>query len=706
MIRAIRVAIFIYIYGQSELSMTINTVTLAEQLRRMEMFSVLPEPVLQELAQKSTIVHAAAGEVIFHKNQPARSLYLILSGSAKVHDNDYTVADMQEGACFGELALLDEGPRSMSVTATTPTILLRIDRSAFFDAVGHTPELLQKIVSVLTRRLRFQTEQRLEELQRREAELTRLVEERTAELMRQKEEAEALRAKAEAETREAEFQRRRAEQSERSEQQFLANMSHEIRTPMNAVIGMTKLLLQKDPRENQLRYLLGIQQSSEALLVILNDILDISKVQAGRMELEWTTLHLATILDNVRATLQFRAEEKGLGLDIYYDPAIPSALRGDPVRLQQILLNLAGNAVKFTEKGEVNLMVRLDEQQGRRCQLHFEVRDSGIGMNPEQLAVVFESFRQASGETTRKYGGTGLGLSISKQLTELFGGRIEVESSPGVGSTFHVYLSLDIAAHETDATAALDPDAAKALSGLRILIVEDNVFNRLVAVETLEMLITGLRIVNAENGLEALEAVQRETFDVVLMDVSMPVMDGLEATRAIRALPPPFDVLPIIAFTASVTKNEINNCLAAGMNGCIPKPFQDAELIGALCAVVLQGNRLAAHVPNPAVLNRLAAGKPERLRKYLNMYLDAVEHSIPKIERAMEAGERENLHRIVHTLKPQLKLVGLDETAILAQTLETQILEGEAWDSLSGLAGNLLAALRQSVKDVGQMLDI
>ncbi len=686
--------------------MTIDTTTIAEQLRRMEMFSVLPEPVLQELAQKSAIVHAAAGEVIFHKNQPATSLYLILSGSAKVHDNDYTVADMQEGACFGELSLLDEGPRSMSVTATIPTILLRIDRRAFFDAVGHTPELLQNIVSVLTRRLRFQTEQRLEELRRREAELTRLVEERTAELTRQKEKAEEMRVKAEEETREAEFQRRRAEQSERSEQQFLANMSHEIRTPMNAVIGMTKLLLQKEPRENQLRYLNGIQQSSEALLVILNDILDISKVQAGRMELEWTALHLATILENVRATLQFRAEEKGLALNIEHDPAIPPTLCGDPVRLQQILLNLAGNAVKFTEKGRVTLKVSLTELRDRRCDLHFEVRDTGIGMSAEELAVVFDSFRQASGETTRKYGGTGLGLSISKQLTELFGGRIEVESSPGEGSVFHVYMSLDIAEHEMGSAAGLDPDAAEALRGLRILVAEDNALNLLVAVETLEMLIPGVRIVNAENGQEALEAVQRESFDVVLMDVSMPVMDGLDATRAIRALPPPFCDLPVIAFTASVTKNEINNCLAAGMNGYIPKPFQDAELIGALRAVATKRNRPVSHAPDPAVLNRLAGGKPERLRKYLQMYLDAVSTSIPKIVLALEAGERETLHRIVHTLKPQLKLVGLDETAALAQTLETQILEGAAWDSLPGLAESLLVALRQSVTDVGRMLDV
>ncbi len=684
--------------------MTIDTTTLSTQLRSMEVFNVLPEPVLQELAQKSTIVHAAAGEVIFHKNQPAKSLYLILSGAAKVHDDDYTVAEMQAGACFGELALLDAGPRSMSVTATVPTTLLRIQRSVFFDAVGHTPELLQKIVGLLSRRLRFQTEQAVEELRRKEAELTRLVEERTAELMQQKEAAEAMRAKAEAETREAEFQRRRAEQSERSEQQFLANMSHEIRTPMNAVIGMTKLLLQKNPRENQLRYLHGIRQSSEALLVILNDILDLSKVQAGRMELEWTTLHVADILDNVRATLQFRAEEKSLGLHIQLDPAIPPALRGDPVRLQQILLNLAGNAVKFTEKGRVDLIARVTNQDSRRCGLHFEVRDTGIGMSPEQLAVVFESFRQASGETTRKYGGTGLGLSISKQLTELFGGRIEVESSPGAGSVFHVHLALDIAEDETTTTNVLDSNATEALRGLRILVVEDNAFNRLVAVETLEMLIPEVYVVNAENGLEALEAVHSESFDIVLMDVSMPVMDGLEATRAIRALPLPLGALPVIAFTASVTKNEINSCMAAGMNGYIPKPFQDAELIGALSAVAPVRSRTSAR-PNPEVLNRLAGSNPERLRKYLRMYLDGVGAAIPKIETALEAGERDALHRLVHTLKPQLKLVGLDETAALAQELETHILNGADWSSMPVQAARLLAELRQSVVDIGQMLD-
>jgi len=332
------------------------------------------------------------------------------------------------------------------------------------------------------------------------------------------------------------------------------------------------------------------------------------------------------------------------------------------------------------------------------------VRDTGIGLSPEQLAVVFDSFRQASGETTRKYGGTGLGLSISKQLTELFGGRIEVESSPGAGSTFHVHLALDIVEGETTTTNVLDSNAVATLRGLRVLVVEDNALNRLVAVETLEMLIPEVYIVNAENGLEALEAVQRESFDVVLMDVSMPVMDGLEATRAIRALPPPLGALPVIAFTASVTKNEINNCLSAGMNGYIPKPFQDAELISALSAVVPVRSRTPAP-PNPEVLNRLAGSNPERLRKYLRMYLDAVGAAIPKIETALEAGERDTLHRLVHTLKPQLKLVGLDETAALAQELETGILVGANWSSVPVRAARLLAELRQSITDIGQMLN-
>jgi signal transduction histidine kinase/DNA-binding NarL/FixJ family response regulator len=650
----------------------------------------LPEPVLLELAEKSGIVRAHAGDVLFQKDQPGRSLYLLLTGEAMVHDGDYVATRLKSGICFGELALLDAGPRSMSVTATEPSLFARIHREVFFEVIGDHPDLMQKIMGILAQRLRSQTDQTLDQLRRKELELTRLVEERTSELTRQKEEAE--------------FQRQRAEQSERSEQRFLANMSHEIRTPMNAVMGMTRLLLQKNPREDQLRYLHSIRQSSEALLVILNDILDISKIQAGRMELEWTDLRVTEILDNVYSTLRFRAEEKGLAMRLTCDPDIPAVLTGDPVRLQQILLNLAGNSVKFTEKGQIDLIARCLEKTDTRCRLLFEVRDTGIGMTPEQVDRAFESFRQASGDTTRKYGGTGLGLSICRQLTDLFQGKIEVESTLGKGSSFQVFIDLDIATDAAPKKDVLVPGAIEMLRGKRILIAEDNAFNRIVAVETLELLIPDVKVSAVENGREALMAVQSATYDVVLMDISMPVMDGLEASRAIRALPPPLNSIPIIAFTASVTNKEVKKCMEAGMNGCVPKPFKDSELIGALSAVLTGQTAIPASPASPAsgfdALQAIAGGNPARVRKYLNLYLESAQTALPRIESALAENDRDALRRAVHTIKPQFKLIGKEDTAALAQIIETQAVEGTGPEVLPVHVAQLLTAIRQSVTEV------
>ncbi|MBK9335544.1 MAG: response regulator [Lewinellaceae bacterium] len=689
--------------------MDTTTAALADKLSRMDILRSVPQPVVLHLAGQSSIEVLPAGGTVFRKGDPGRSLYLILDGTAQVHDGDYIVAQMQAGHCFGEMALLDEGPRSMSVSATTPARLARIDRDVFFGVLGEYPEVMQKIVGLLTRRLRHQTDKTLEQLQRREEELTSLVEARTAELVHQKEEAENLRAKAETEKREADRQRLRAEHSERAEQQFLANMSHEIRTPMNAVMGMTNLLLQKKPREDQLLYLHSIRQSSEALLVILNDILDISKIQAGKMDLEYTNLCVADILEQVRTTLQFRAEEKGLALDLNYDPHIPPVLIGDPVRLQQVLLNLAGNAVKFTEKGRVTIDAGQIERLDGHCRLHFAVRDTGIGMTPDQLAVVFESFRQASGDTARKYGGTGLGLSISKQLVEKFGGVLQAESRPGEGSVF--WFDIDLAVSTRKETPPPMPAAAATgtLRGLRILLAEDNAFNRIVAVETLEMLIPAVVVRTAENGQLALEMLQTGVFDVVLMDVAMPIMDGLEATRAIRSLPAPLSAVPVIAFTASVTQKEVRRCLQSGMNGCVPKPFRDEQLIAALLAVRggvadLSGSRTEA-TPSPAghlaFLEKLTGGNPDRIRKYIGLYIESVTAALPRIEAALESDDREELRRVVHTVKPQFRMLGMEDVAVLAQEIETQVLENADTGGLPEKVARLLQEMRESVERIG-----
>lgn len=375
----------------------------------------------------------------------------------------------------------------------------------------------------------------------------------------------------------------RAESSEQFKHQFLANMSHEIRTPMNAIKGMSDILIRRKPKSNQMKYLNAIKESSDSLLVIINDILDLSKIEVGKVDLEYIPFSISEMIKNVHTIMQFKAEEKGLELksDI---PDYITLVVGDPTRLRQVIINLLGNAIKFTVKGIVTTSLKIEtHENGTDINAHFTISDTGIGIDEDKIEQVFNSFEQAYADTSRKFGGTGLGLSISKKLIELQHGKIWVESKKGLGSQFHFILPYVVCKEkentEDDSATLNFENNSNQLKGLRVLLAEDNAFNALVAREELEDAIEETKVVVAENGAIAVEQISHNDFDVVLMDVQMPVMNGYEATKAIRDLVIEKSKIPIIAMTANVMKEEVELCYKAGMNDFIGKPFDTEELI-------------------------------------------------------------------------------------------------------------------------------
>ena len=379
-----------------------------------------------------------------------------------------------------------------------------------------------------------------------------------------------------------EAEKEKAKASERAKHQFLANMSHEIRTPMNAIMGMTDILIRRGPKDEQKEYLNSIKQSSDSLLVIINDILDIAKIESGKVELEHEPFSIPELLNNVHTIMQFKAEEKGLELKKDM-PTEDLYVKGDATRLRQILINLIGNAIKFTEKGLVTTTLKV-EKADDKLNLHFTVSDTGIGIDKDRMDKIFNSFEQAYADTSRKFGGTGLGLSISKMLVEMQHGKIWVESNKGKGSQFHFTIPYEIAEGTTSEIKPTDTNGniAELLKGIKVLLVEDNQFNAIVAQEELEDAIEGVMVDVAENGAIAVEKLRSDDYDVILMDVQMPKMNGYEATRAIRAFDSEKAGTPIIAMTANVLKEEVDLCYQAGMNDFIGKPFDTEELLSKI----------------------------------------------------------------------------------------------------------------------------
>jgi len=479
-----------------------------------------------------------------------------------------------------------------------------------------------------------------------------------------------LEEKVEKRTRQLAEARDRALAAAQAKSDFLANMSHEIRTPMNAVIGMAHLALDMSRDEKQRDYLNKILTASETLLVIINDILDFSKVEAGKLTIEPVDFYLEAMLANVESVNALSACAKGLNLQFDCPPDLPP-LHGDSMRLGQVLLNLVNNAVKFTEQGQVKLTVEVIEQTDSGIELGFSVTDTGIGMTAEQQANLFQAFTQADTSITRNYGGTGLGLAICKQLVELMGGEIGVESTPGKGSRFHFRIRFalgcadEIAVIQTE--KQLTPDVMQSLHGVRLLLVEDNEINQQVAEGLLAR--AGISLQTVHNGKQAIEAVRADAFDGVLMDMQMPVMDGFEATRLIRA-DENFRDLPIIAMTANAMPGDRERCLQSGMNDHIAKPIDPDKLYSTLVrwirtSQVNTAERLSA--AQSAAVDMLeftglsgidvadglkrVAGDTELYRNILCKFHDTQADSLKCIRDALASENRQLAVELAHSLR-------------------------------------------------------
>ena len=473
--------------------------------------------------------------------------------------------------------------------------------------------------------------------------------------------AEEAKSKAESATR-------IAEDAVRAKQQFLSNMSHEIRTPMNAIIGFTKVVLKTELTAKQKEYLTAIKMSGDALIVLINDILDLAKVDAGKMTFEHVPFKMALSISAILHLFEPKIQEKNLTLVKEYDDRIPEVLLGDPVRLHQIILNLVSNAVKFTSEGKIIVSIKLNSEDENNVGVEFIVSDTGIGIPEDKIVKIFENFQQASSGTSRLYGGTGLGLAIVKQLVESQGGTVSVKSTLAKGSSFSFILSFPKT--KEAAEVLVEPvELASEVKNIKVLVVEDIALNQLLMKTLLDDF--GFERDIAANGKIAIEKLQTKTYDLILMDLQMPEMNGFEATEYIRTKMN--SNVPIIALTADVTTVDLAKCKAVGMNDYIAKPVDERLLYSKIMALVKKPSTLkaqmdaidhksdspAARCINLAYLTQRTKSDPKLMMEMISLYLEQTPALVNTMKESLQNKDWASLQAAVHKMIPSFAIMGI-----------------------------------------------
>lgn len=499
----------------------------------------------------------------------------------------------------------------------------------------------------------------------------------------------------------------KAQEASEAKEIFLANMSHEIRTPLNGIIGMIRELQKRDADPAQQILIKGAFKASRHLLSIVNNILDITKIEAGELELDKKHFDIQDLLNDVAAILNTQAQGKKIYFRTSVDEEIASAFIGDDVRLRQVLLNLAGNAIKFTEKGGVLISCQSVKKYSKSQKIILQVQDTGIGMNEDYQKKIFQKFQQEDAGIARQFGGTGLGMFITKELIDLMDGEITVSSEKNVGTTINIHLQFPLGDQDLVETKTNQEFDSKNIPPLKILLAEDNEMNRLVASQALAMLEVDL--IEAENGQEAVDLLQKENFDLILMDLQMPIMDGMEATRVIRQELK--NDIPIIALSANAFKSEIEACKKIGMNDYVTKPFEEKDLFRAIAKfapIKKQSNENNIdNMPNPSdklydlsKLKQMSRGNEAFVQKMIHIFTDSIPKSIEEIQAAFEKNDWDTLRKVAHRIKPSIDNMGIIGTKDDIRILEKYSLENGSLEDLKDLVKRVSDNLLKVVEEL------